>query len=211
MTALEWDKVGERFFETGLDRGVLFTTDGETVVWNGLTNVNENTDREVKSYWMDGVKYLDHHVPGSYSAKLEAFTYPEILDDLTGTMRYAPGVYLHDQRARIFHLSYRTGVGNDVDPQLGYKLHIVYNVMAVASGVGLGTIGDNVDPGKFSWDLTGTPPQMFGARPTAHIHLDSRYISPTILASIEALLYGTEDTNPSLPSMVDLLTLIEGA
>lgn len=209
MTVLEWDKVGERFFETGIDRGVLFTTDGDAFVWNGLTNVEENTSREVKSYWLDGVKYLDHHVPGSYAAKLEAFTYPDILDDLTGTMLYAPGVYLHDQRARVFHLAYRTGVGNDLDSDLGYKLHIIYNVMASASGVGLGTLGENVDPGKFSWDLTGTPPVMYGARPTSHVHLDSRYIAPEILSTIEDLLYGTSTTDPEIPSMVTLLGLVD--
>jgi hypothetical protein len=211
MTVLEWDKVGERFFETGVDRGVLYTTDGAAHVWNGLTQVTENTDREVKSYWMDGVKYLDHHVPGAYSAKLEAFTYPDVLDELTGTMRYAPGVFLHDQRASVFHLAYRTGVGNDLDPEAGYKLHIIYNVMASASGAAMGTIGENVDPGKFSWDLTGTPPVMFGARPTSHVHLDSRYLDPTLLAMLEGLLYGTADADPSLPAMVDLLPMLEGS
>lgn len=211
MTALEWDKTGERFFETGIDRGVLFTTDGIVVPWNGLTQITENTEREVKSYWMDGVKYLDHHVPDSYSAKLEAFTYPDVLDELTGTERYAPGVFLHDQRAKVFHLSYRTGVGNDIDQDLGYKLHVIYNVMAVPSSVGLGTIGASVEPAAFAWDLTGTPPQMFGARPTSHISLHSLGIGPALLATIEVLLYGSADTDPALPTMVDLLTLIEGS
>lgn len=210
MTALEWDRVGERFFETGLDRGVLFTVGGLAIPWNGLTGIQENTTGEVKSFWMDGVKFLDHHVPGSYSAKLEAFTYPDELDALTGTERYAPGVYVHDQKAKVFHLSYRTGVGNDIDSNLGYKVHVVYNVMALVSGSGLNTIGDKVDPAKMSWDLTGTPAQMFGIRPTSHIHLDSRTISSTLLEQIEILLYGSLDTDPILPSMVDLLTLIEG-
>jgi len=209
MAVLEWDMVGERFFQTGVDRGVLFTVTGDAFVWNGLTNVEEATSREVKSYYMDGIKYLDHHVPGSYAGKIEAFTYPDVLDDLTGVMKYAPGVYLHDQRASVFHLSYRTGVGNDLDQSLGYKLHIVYNVIAVSSGGGIATIGENVEPGKFSWDLTGTPPVMFGARPTSHIHLDSRFVSQTLLARVEALLYGTQDADPALPSMVDLLTLVE--
>ena len=211
MTALMWDKTGERFFETGLDRGVLYTTDGVAVPWNGLTQVTEDTEREIKSYWMDGVKYLDHHVPGSYSAKLEAFTYPDVLDELTGTKRYAPGVYLHDQSARVFHVSYRTGLGNDLDQELGYKLHVVYNVMAVVNSAGMGTLSDSTDPAKFAWDLTGTPPQMFGARPTSHISLHSTTIDPVLLQAIEALLYGTSDVDPALPTMVDLLTMIEGS
>lgn len=211
MTALEWDKVGERFFETGVDRGVLFTVDGLAVPWNGLTQITENSTGEVKSFWMDGVKYLDHYVPGAYSAKLEAFTYPDALDDLTGVASYAPGVFLHDQPAKRFHLSYRTGVGNDLNQELGYKLHLIYNVLAVPSSSGIPTVGQTVEPTKMSWDLTGTPPQMFGARPTAHISLHSLGIDPTLLASIEGLLYGTVDTDPVLLSMVDLLTMIEGA
>lgn len=211
MTALEWDKVGERFFETGVDRGVLFTVDGLAVPWNGLTQITENSTGEVKSFWMDGVKYLDHYVPGAYSAKLEAFTYPDALDDLTGVASYAPGVFLHDQPTKRFHLSYRTGVGNDLNQELGYKLHLIYNVLAVPSSSGIPTVGQTVEPTKMSWDLTGTPPQMFGARPTAHISLHSLGIDPTLLASIEGLLYGTVDTDPALLSMVDLLTMIEGA
>ena len=211
MTALVWDQVGERRYETGVDRGVLFTIDGDAFSWNGLTNVTEETGREVKAYWMDGIKYLEHHVPGAYSAKMEAYTYPDILDELMGIERYAPGVYLHDQRAKSFHLSYRTGIGNDIDQSLGYKLHIIYNVMAVSSDFALSTIGENVEPVTFSWALSGTPPQMFGARPTSHISLNSRFIGAELLTSIETLLYGSADADSTLPSMVDLLTLIEGS
>lgn len=211
MTALEWDRVGQRFFEKGVDRGVLYPRGGAAVPWNGLTNVTENSTSEVKSFWMDGVKYLDHHVPGSYSAKLEAFTYPDELEDLTGTARYAPGVYLHDQKARIFHLSYRTGIGNDIDQNAGYKIHIVYNVMAMPSSSGMSTLSDTVDVAKMTWDLTGTPPQMFGVRPTSHISLHSLSMDPALLENVESLLYGTANTDPALPSMVDLLTLIEGS
>lgn len=211
MAALEWDKVGERFFEKGIDRGVLYPRDGVAVPWNGLTNVTENTTGEVKSYWLDGIKYLDHHVPGSYSAKLEAFTYPDELEELTGTMEHSPGVFLHDQKAKVFHLSYRTGVGNDIDPDAGYKVHVVYNVMALPSGASMSTVGDKVEPAAMSWDLTGTAQQMFGARPTAHISFQSLGMDPVQLAVIEALLYGTAETEPSLPSMIELLALIEGA
>lgn len=210
MTALEWDKIGERFFETGVDRGVLYTVDGDAFPWNGLTSVTENTEREVKPYYMDGVKYLDHHVPGAYAAQLEAFTYPEILDELTGVGRFSPGVWLHDQTAQVFHLSYRTRVGNDLDSELGYRIHIVYNVMAIPSGTAMTTLGENVDPAAFSWSLTATPSQMFGARPTSHISIRSQTMAPALLSSIEAVLYGTADEDATLPTLVDLLTLVEG-
>lgn len=208
MTVLEWDKTGERFFETGIDRGVLFPTDGAAVVWNGLTNITETTEREVKSFWLDGVKYLDRHVPGAYAARLEAFTYPNILDELTGLAQYSPGVFMHDQRAKTFHISYRTGVGNDIDSEVGYKLHIIYYVMAVPASVGLSTVGGNVDPGKFSWDLTGTPVAMDGARPTSHISLHSQHIDPDKLQTVENALYGTPDEDPALPPLPTLMSLL---
>ena len=157
---------------------------------------------------MDGVKYLEHHTPDAYSAKLEAFTYPDVLDELTGSVPYGPGVFLHDQRPRAFHISYRTGVGNDVNSHLGYKLHIVYNVIAVPADLTFGTIADTVEATKLSWNLSSTPQASGGPRPTSHISIHSRRIAPSLLASIEGYLYGTSSSNPALPSMGDLLTLI---
>jgi hypothetical protein len=210
MSKLEWDKVGDRRYETGIDRGVLYMLDGRTIPWNGLTSVAENTDREVKSYYADGVKYLDRHIPGSFSAKLQAFTYPDELDELLGTSQFVPGVFIHDQRANPFHLSYRTHVGNDVDGiDHGYKLHILYNIMASLGSSAFDTVGENTAPKQFEWALTGTPSSMFGIRPTCHISIHSRSIDPGLLSSIEDLIYGTESINPVLPSLVDLLSQIE--
>lgn len=210
MTVLVWDQVGDRRFETGVDRGVLYLPMGEAVPWNGLTSISEDTSREVKSYYIDGVKYLDHYVPGAYTAKLQAFTYPEELDELTGTSEYAPGVFLHDQRASLFHLSYRTLVGNDVDGvDHAYKIHIVYNVIAVATDGEFSTLSNEVNAQTFGWSLTGTPPTMFGARPTNHVSLHSDGLSPEKLVEVEALLYGSEDADPSLPSMVNLLAMLD--
>jgi len=211
MTALEWDKVGDRRYETGVDRGVLFPPSGSAVPWNGLTSITETVSREVKSYYIDGVKFLDHHIPGSYSAKLSAYTYPDELDQLLGMSEFVPGVFLHDQRIKLFHLSYRTLVGNDIDgTDHGYKVHIVYNVLAVPSDKAMDTISEQASVDPFEWDLTGTPNLMFGARPTAHISLDSRRIAPTTLELIEGLLYGTSDADPNLPTLVDLLAMVEG-
>jgi hypothetical protein len=218
MTVLEWDKVGDRRYETGIDRGVLFPPNAPAVPWNGLTSVTETVSRDVKSYYLDGVKYLDHHVPGSYAAKLTAFTYPDELETLLGMTEYAPGVFLHDQRAKLFHLSYRTLVGNDVDgTDHGYKVHIVYNVLAIPSDKAMSSVSNQVSVEPFEWDLTGTPNVMFGIRPTAHISLDSRKITPVVLTTVEGLLYGTPyvdidhpGTNPSLPMLFDLLTMVEG-
>lgn len=213
MTALVWDAVGERRFETGVDRGVLYLPDGTVVPWNGLISVAETLSREVKPYYIDGIKFLDHHVPGSYAAKLQAFTYPDELDALIGTLEFAPGVFVHDQgQPKLFNLSYRTGVGNDlVGLDHGYKVHVLYNVLAVPSDVAMSTLADQVAPQAFEWSLFGTPSQMFGIRPTSHISLESRTIDAALLSSIEDLLYGSEDADPALPGLVDLLGLVEAA
>jgi hypothetical protein len=212
MTVLEWNKVGERRYQTGIDRGVLFPPDGPAVPWNGLTNVTENVSREVKSYYLDGIKYLDRHVPGSYSATLSAFTYPDELDQLLGMSEYAPGVFLHDQRVKLFHLSYRTLIGNDVDgTEHGYKIHIVYNVLAIPSDKAMNSLSDQVSLDPFEWTLSGTPNLMFGVRPTAHVSVDSTRVDPIVLGNIEGLLYGTAEADPDLPTLVDFLALIEAA
>jgi|SRR4051794_6077739 len=210
MTALEWDKIGDRRYEMGVDRGVLFPPDGPAVPWNGLTAITETVGREVKSYYVDGTKYMDHHVPGSYSAKLAAFTYPEALETLLGMSEYAPGLFLHDQRTKLFHLSYRTLIGNDVDgTDHGYKVHIVYNIMAIPSDNTMSTLSNEISVNPFEWDLSGTPNVMFGVRPTAHISLDSRKTSPEILDAIELLLYGSVDVDPNLPLLADLLAMVD--
>jgi hypothetical protein len=212
MTALVWDQVGERRFETGIDRGVLYLPD-VAVPWNGLVSIDETLSREVKPYYIDGIKFLDHHVPGSYAAKLSAFTYPDELDSLIGILEFAPGVFVHDQgQPKLFNLSYRTRVGNDVEGvDHAYKIHIVYNILAIPNDTSMGTISDSPEAQSFQWSLFGTPSHMFGIRPTSHISLESRTIDPALLTSIEELLYGSEDADPNLPGLVDLLALVESA
>jgi hypothetical protein len=211
MTEIKWDEVGARRYETGVDRGVLYLPAGTAVPWNGLTAITENVERDVKSYYIDGVKYLDQQVPDAYSAKLEALTYPDEFDELLGVSEFGPGVFLHDQPGKSFGLSYRTLVGNDVEgTEFGYKLHILYNLTASASGTAMSTLGDTVSPATFSWSLTGVPPAMSGARPTCHISLHSAGIDPGLLSTIEDLLYGTATVDPALPDLVALLALVEG-
>jgi len=209
MTKLIWDQVGDRRYETGIDRGVLFLPNGSAVPWNGLTSVTEVLSREVKSYHLDGVKYLDRHIPGSYSAKLAAFTYPDELDSLLGNAEFAPGVFVHDQRAKYFNLCYRTLVANDLEgTDHGYKIHVVYNVTANLSDVGMDSLSDSLSPNPMEFNLTGTPQILFGLRPTSHISLDSRRLDPIALETIEAVIYGSNEADSYLPPLIDLLTLL---
>jgi hypothetical protein len=210
MTAIAWDAVGQRRYQSGIDRGVLYLQDGRAVPWNGLTQITENVSSEVKSYYLDGIKYLDKHIPGSYSAKLQAITYPDELDDLTGNREFSPGVFLHDQSHKLFNLSYRTLIGNDLQgTDYGYKIHIVWNVLATQSDFTYKSLSDSMGVDPFEWDLNATPNLMFGIRPTAHISLDSRRMSPGDLTTLELMLYGSALFNPQLPGIVDLLGLIE--
>ena len=210
MTAVKWDQVGERRFQTGIDRGVLYLQDGRAVPWNGLTEIQENISNEVKSYYLDGIKYLDKHVPGSYSAKLRAITYPDELDELMGYREFTPGVFLHDQRHKLFSLSYRTLVGNDLQgTDHGYKIHIVWNILATQSDYTYKSLSDGQGVDAFEWNLSATPNLMFGIRPTAHISLDSRRMNAGDLTTLELMLYGSPMFNPQLPNIVDLLSMVE--
>lgn len=209
MTALVWDQAGERRYETGIDRGVLYLPDGNSVAWNGLTSVIEGRSSEVKSYFMDGIKYLDHKVPGAYSAKLQAFTYPDELDLLLGNMEIAPGVVAYDQRASVFNLSYRTRIANDLEGMdYAYKIHLIYNLIASQSDVNFDTVAESFSAKPFEWSLTGTPNTMFGMRPTSHISVDSRTVNPSALAELETQLYGSDTVDPSIPPLDALLAMV---
>jgi hypothetical protein len=209
VTALTWDQIGDRQYETGVDHGVLYLTSGIAVPWNGLVSVVESRTREVKSYYLDGLKYLDHVIPGDYSAKVRAFTYPEELEVLLGTVDVAPGVVVYDQLTRSFHMSYRTGIGNDLEGlNYGYKIHVVYNVTAMPTDVSFETVAESVSPQPFEWDLKALPNRLVGIRPSCHISLDSRTVNPTILQTVEDRLYGSASLNPNLPSFSALLAMV---
>lgn len=215
MTALVWDQVGDRRYETGIDRGVLYPIGiGEIAVpWNGLTTITENRTREIKSYYVDGIKFLNQQIPDTYTAKVQAFTYPDVLDRLIGSPDIFPGITAYDQPAGVFNLSYRTRIGNDLaGVDLGYKIHLIYNVVAAPDDADFETLGESVAVKPFSWVLNGTPahpPGVTPIRPTSHMSLNSISINPTSLQQLEAILYGTDTQNASFPSLVDLLQMYD--
>lgn len=222
MTALVWDKVGERVFETGVDRGVLYlpNTAGaydEGFAWNGLTTVTESpSGAEANPQYADNIKYLNLYSAEEFGATIEAFTYPDEFAQCDGTAMPQPGVAVGQQTRKMFGLSYRTKVGNDVDGvDYGYKLHLVYGAMAAPSEKGYATINESPEAITFSWELTTTPAEVgiVGGntyKPTASITIDSTKVDATALATLEQFLYGTVGTDPSLPSPADVLTLFEG-
>jgi len=209
MATLVWDKTGERIYQTGVDRGVLYLHDGTTVAWNGLTSVEDTDVSTLTSYYLDGVKYLDSLAPGDFTGKLKAFTYPEEFDQVNGIANVSPGLAYYDQPAKSFDLSYRTRIGNDLDGvEHGYKIHLLYNLIANPDTYVFAslTAGSN-QPIEFSWALTGTPPKLEKFRPTVHISIDSIDTPPDLLQSLEDILYGTADSDPHLPTIDEIAEL----
>ncbi|MFL5660112.1 MAG: hypothetical protein ACJ8BW_02040 [Ktedonobacteraceae bacterium] len=174
-----------------------------------MVSVDETAGQEVNPFYIDGVKFLNHRVSGSYSGKVSAFTYPDELDDLLGMTEFVPGMFAHDQPAsKFFDLSYRTMVGNDVEGfDHGYKIHILYNLIAALSDTTMSTVGDSVAPQTFEWSIYGTPPTATGIRPTSHISLDSRRLDPEMMTQLEESLYGSATQDPDLPILTELLAL----
>lgn len=207
MTALVWDKSGERTYQNGVDRGVLYLQDGTAVVWNGLTGVQEGSDKDLQEFFLDGVKYLETLTPSDFKGKLKAFTYPDEFDEINGIALIATGLAFHDQPASSFSLSYRTGIGNDLNPEIGYKIHILYNVLAKQDDASFETIKESASQVEFSWDLSGTPPRLTKFRPTVHISIDSRTTDPDVLVELEETLYGSDGIDPSLPSIEDVAAI----
>ena len=206
MATLVWDKTGERLYQTGVDHGVLYLHDGTVAVWNGLIDVEEASNAELKSFYLDGVKYLENLTPNDFLGKLKAYTYPDEFDTVNGIATVSQGLSYHDQPPKSFNLSYRTRIGNDIEGiEFGYRIHILYNVIAKPDDIAYNTLQESdIQPIEFGWSLTGTPPKINKFRPTVHISIDSRETPPDILKVLEGQLYGTDTVNPSLPSIQDV-------
>lgn len=202
MAELVWDETGEKVFQFGIARGVLYLADGRAVVWNGLTGMDESSDAELTSYYMDGVKFLQNLSPGDFSGKLKAWTYPDEFDEVLGIAEVEQGLRYYEQPPKSFSLSYQTRIGNDLDQDAGYKIHLLYNLLAVPDDVSYATLSSNaVDPTEFSWSMTGTPQIATGFRPTVHVVVDSTKTDPQVLQTLEDTLYGTSVSDPNFPSI----------
>lgn len=217
MTRLIWDEPNERIFQTGIDRGVLYLNDGTVAVWNGLTSVEDDSEVEVKEFHLNGVKYLQSMVPGDFSGKLKAFTYPDVFETVNGIGHVTSGeaglgLDYYNQPPKSFNLSYRTMIGDGVKgTELGYKIHILYNVFANPDPFTFSTVKDTgSEPVEFGWSLSGVPPaKILGFKPTVHISIDSTKTPSNILRLIEDMLYGEKSgtTVPHLPSIQEIVEL----
>lgn len=215
MSKIVWDAVGEHIFETGVRNGVLYLKD-ETgayntgVAWNGLTSVSESPEgAEPTDLYADDVKYLTLMSAENFKATIEAYTYPVEFEECDGSASIANGVVIGQQARKPFGLCYRTSIGNDTDGnEHGYKLHIVYGCLASPSEKQYSTINDSPEAITFSWEVNTTPVNVTGKKPTATLIIDSTKVDKSKLTALEAILYGSESTEPRLPLPDEIATLM---
>jgi hypothetical protein len=180
----------------------------KAVAWNGLTSVEEKFTQDRTPYYLDGLKYLENQLPGDFSAQLKAFTYPDEFNQVVGISDRPSGMSVHDQKPKSFGLSYRTLIGDDISgTDRGYKLHLLYNLTAVPDNNAYASLGDQANPIEFGWALSGIPAVTLGYRATVHISLDSTKMSSSLLAKIEAILYGSPRAYPRLPLFSEIVAL----
>lgn len=214
---LVWDAVGDKRYERGVSNGVLFPTksDGSYeagVAWNGLTNVNESPDGgEATDMWADNIKYGTLRSVENHKGSIEAYTYPDEFAECDGNAEPVPGLRLGQQTRKPFGLSYRTEIGSDSNPELGYKIHLVYGATASPSEKTHETINDSSDISPISWDYETVPVAVDGYKPVAHLEIDSTKVDPTKLAQLEAKLYGSETEDPKLPMPAEVISMLTTA
>lgn len=218
MTALEWDKIGEHFYETGTDRGVLYPADETGAypmghAWNGLTTVTQSpSGAEPTKQYADNIPYLTLYSTEEFGATIEAFTYPDEFAECDGSAEVEPGVFIGQQNRKPFGFSYRSRIGNDTQgTDLGYKIYLVYNAMASPSEKAHQTINDSPEATGLSWEVTTTPVGVgtIGGKefkPTAFLTIDSTKVDAAKLKTFENIIYGTEAEMPKLPLPADVIS-----
>lgn len=211
MPKLIWDVAGTRFYEAGVDRGVLYVGASPGVSWSGLVSVEENSNGgDAKPYYIDGVKYLNISSAEEFQATITAYTYPDLFAQCDGTAVVRPGLFASQQRRKEFGFSYRTKVGNDINgPDHAYRIHLVYNALAAPSQRTNQSLSDSPETSNFSWLLTTRPPALAGLKRSAHLVIDSRYIHPITLGALEDIIYGTDMEYARLPDYAELLTIFD--
>ena len=220
MAKLVWDKTGDRLYETGVKNGVLYIpTAGvysKGVAWNGLTAVTESpSGAEATALYADDTKYLSLMSAEEFGATIEAYTYPDEFAACDGSAELADGMMIGQQKRSTFGLCYKTTIGNDTEGNdHGYKLHIIYGAQAKPSERAYASINDSPEAITFSWEITTTPVNVTGAKPTASLVIDSTKADPSKLAALEDILYGKDGepgNEPRLPLPDEIKSLMTAA
>ena len=215
MAKLVWDAIGEHFYETGVDHVVLYRLDAQNAyshgyAWNGVSSISESPyGGDANPIWADNIKYLNLRAAEEYGSTIECYTYPDEFAECNGEGQPTSGIAIGQQTRKTFGLSYRTIVGNDAQGNdLGYKLHLVYGCTASPSEKSYSTVNDSPEAGTFSFEISTVPVAIPGYKNTAILTIDSTKIDSTHMAALEALLYGGDSTEATLPSPETVLTTL---
>lgn len=216
MSKIKWDQTGERYYETGVSKGVLYNyvnnAYAKGVAWNGLINVSESPEgAEATPLYADNIKYLNLMSAEEFKATIEAYTYPDEFAVCNGEASLETGVSIGQQKRSQFGLSYQTKIGNDVDSELGYKIHLVYGALAAPSEKAYATVNDSPEAITFSWEISTTPVEVPGFKPTASLTIDSTKVDASKLAAFEKILYGDDETEARLPLPSEVASLFNTA
>lgn len=212
---LKWDQVGERYYETGVDRGVVYPQDSKGeyphgAAWNGLSNVTLSpSGAEPSPLYANNHKYLNLMSVEELGGSIEAFTYPDEFAECNGLKELVPGVRIGQQKRKAFGFAYRTLIGNDTEgTALGYKITLVYGALAKPSEQANSSVNDSPEAKTMSWEFSTTPVEVADNEPTASLEIDSRTVSAEKLAALEEIIYGTDETDARLPLPAEVATII---
>ena len=216
MSRLTWDKSTERYYETGVDRGVVYPQEGAAYpkgeAWNGLINTTLSPEgAEATPLYANNRKYLNLISAEDLKFSIEAYTYPDSFAACNGEKEVAPGVRIGMQKRVPFGYSFRNIIGNDTEGTAhGYKIHLIYGATAAPSENANATVNDSPEAKTMSWECSTTPVEVEGFDPTAHIEIDSTKVAPEKLAALEAILYGSESEEARLPLPDEVVEIIGG-
>lgn len=217
MSKIVWDETGKKLYETGVKNGVLYIQNNGVyplgIAWNGLTGITESpSGAEATPLYADDIKYLNLMSAEEFGATVEAYTYPDEFALCDGSAEIAVGVSIGQQNRKSFGLAYRTTLGNDTDGgDHGYKLHLIYGALAAPSEKGYQTINESPEAITFSWELTTTPVEVSGKKPTASLVINSTKVDKSKLETLEAILYGSDGVDPRLPLPDEVASLFTGS
>ena len=218
MPRLTWDNIGERLFETGIQKGVVYPlsdtneyTGGEA--WNGLISIAESpSGAEPTALWANDSKYAELLSTEEFGGTIEAYTYPDAFAKCDGSAELIKGVRIRQQTRKTFGLTYRSGLANDTEgTEYGYVIHLVYGCKASPSEKTNSTINDSPEANTMSWEFTTTPVAVTGYKNTSHIEIDSTKVTEAQIKALEDILYGTDEAEARLPLPDEVKTILEGA
>lgn len=210
MTRLAWGTPSERYYETGVDRGVLYVDPDLGVAWNGLISVSENpSGSNARATYIDGIKVRNVQTTGDFEAVIDTFSVPEEFGPCDGTSHVGNGLMISNQPRKSFNFSYRSLIGNAVDKNLAYKIHLVYNALASPTSKTRNTLSDSSDVANMSWNISTRPPRFDGYKPTPHFIIDTRYTPELLLSQIEGIIYGSNEAPARIPPVSEIITMFK--